>query len=129
MNRNSVCDCIILEFVEEMRKESDEEDEFYDRTLKIVEMSVDDKSKYRNQAQGKSYEELKLRLEDLLSQKTEVSEDLVKIAASERSALAVQKDNEEDLDKLIREDETALRTENRSQLILKMKDLVAEIDE
>lgn len=115
-----------------MRKESDEEDEFYDRTIKVVEMSGEDKSKYRTQAEGKSYEELKLKLDDLMTQKSEISEELVKIAALERTAAKAQMEiegGEEELEKMIRENETTLRTEKRGQLINKMKELVAETDE
>lgn len=116
-----------------MRKESDEEDEFYDRTMKPQEMMADEKEKYKEQAKGKNFDDLKRQLEALISEKAEVNEGLAKIAHGERSArVALEsrvKGDEEDLDRMIREDEAALRVEQRARLIERMKAIVKEIEE
>ena len=134
MRKKSSVRCFQSELIDELRKESDEEDQFYDRTIEPVQIPEEEKQKLKEEAKTKSYHELKQKLEYLLAEKEEINESLVKLAVADR--LALQKSTqsssdmtEDDLDKMIREDEKTLRIEQRKSLINRMKDAVTEIDE
>lgn len=114
-----------------MRKESDEDDEFYDRTLKIPEKSQAEKDKLKQEAAGKNFGEMKRKLEGLLAEKTEINENLANLAKGERAAktAALTAEHDEDLDRLLRDDEAAARNEQRASAIGRLKEIVAEIDQ
>lgn len=113
-----------------MRKEKDEDEEFYDRTNEVQVQVRDELAdrEFREKAKGQNYEELKRSLEGLLAEKAEANQELAKIAKEERQA-ALETQTEEELDVLMREDQKVLRTEQRQTLVTRMKTLVEQIDE
>lgn len=117
------------EMMEEMRKEADEDEGFYDRTAELQGPKKDEQedAQFRERAKGQSYEELKRSLEGLLAEKADANEQLANIAQEERKA-AVDSQNMEELDRLIQEDAKVLRKEKRQTLVERMKTLVEQID-
>lgn len=115
--------------MEEMRKEEDEDEGFYDRTAELQGPKKDEKedAQFREKAKGQSYEELKRSLEGLLAEKAEANEQLANIAQEERKA-ALDSHNMEELDRLIHEDAKVLRSERCQTLVERMKTLVEQID-
>jgi hypothetical protein len=108
-----------------MRKGSDEDDEFYNRTLE-PEQPRPDEQRLQQEAQASSYDQLKERLQDLYDEKQGINEALLKLAASERQATsAAEKD---DLDRIVDENSQELIREERRRLIERMKQLVDEAE-
>lgn len=116
------------ELLAEMRKEADEEEDFYDQTTTAPVESKEKTEQFKVRAKDQSYDELKRNLEQLLAEKAEANEHLSAIAQAERKA-AQDPQATEDLDKLVNEDARALRSEKRASLVERIKTLVTEIDE
>lgn len=71
---------------------------------------------------------MKLSLEGLLSEKSDVNQQLAKIAQEERKANQDTQTTDE-LDQIVRDDAKQLRKEQRQNLVGRMSVLVAQIDE
>jgi hypothetical protein len=109
-----------------MRKESDEDDEFFDRTMEPKGLTQEEKDKYKTEAKDQSYEQLKYQLENLMAEKQELNENMLKIA------LGARKDVEEvqdELDAYLKNNEKELKDNQKLLNIERMKKLTERIDE
>ena len=133
---------LTIEFEKSMRKASDEEDEFYDRTLIHVEDDKEEQQKYREKAKSQNYTELKNILDSLLEERQEINEFFIrplvtpKLLSDGRVQTSTvpqelsQKDKDEDeLDRLMIENDIQLNADQKARNVARMKVLVEEIDE
>jgi hypothetical protein len=109
-----------------MRKESDEDDEFFDRTMEHKGLTQDERDRYKSEAKGQSYEQLKFQLENLMAEKQELNENMLKIALSGRKDVDEVQD---ELDAYLRTNEKELKENQKLINIERMKKLTERIDE
>ncbi len=108
-----------------MRKGSDEDDEFYNRTLEPEKPNPNEKH-LKEEAKTRSYDQLKDKLQDLYDEKQCINESLVKMSITERNA-STSADKDE-LDLIVDENSKELIKDERKRLIDRMKQVVDEID-
>lgn len=109
-----------------MRKESDEDDEFFDRTMEHKGLTQDERDRYKSEAKDQSYEQLKFQLENLMAEKQELNENMLKIAMRGRKDLDEVQDS---LDAYLSTNEKELKENQKLINIERMKKLTEGIDE
>ena len=123
-----------FKFEENMRKESDEDDEYYDRTKEpeIKKISEEESSRLREAAKNKSYNELKNKLSDLLNEKQDINDNMM---AMVQASLKMMNSKQEDLgevdelDKITKENEGIVRDQQKKENIQRMIKITNEIEE
>jgi len=123
-----------FKFEENMRKESDEDDEYYDRTKEpeIKKISEEESSRLREAAKNKSYIELKNKLSDLLNEKQDINDNMM---AMVQASLKMMNSKQEDLgevdelDKITKENEGIVRDQQKKENIQRMIKITNEIEE
>lgn len=123
-----------FKFEENMRKESDEDDEYYDRTKEpeIKKISEEESSRLREAAKNKSYNELKNKLSDLLNEKQDINDNMM---AMVQASLKMMNNKQEDLgevdelDKITKENEGIVRDQQKKENIQRMIKITNEIEE
>lgn len=110
-----------------MRKESDEDDEFYDRTLDTVkQLSTQEKKRLEEEAKSRSYAELKKKLTELLEEKHDISSKLSNMSMENIDVIRRKEDDE--LDQYINDNSDELRSEEKKILLSRYKEVVDEIE-
>lgn len=123
-----------FKFEENMRKESDEDDEYYDRTKEpeIKKISEEESSRLREAAKNKSYNELKNKLSDLLNEKQDINDNMM---AMVQASLKMMNNKQEDLgevdelDKITKENEGIVRDQQKKENIQRIIKITNEIEE
>jgi hypothetical protein len=113
------------EFEKSMRKESDEDDEFYNRTIE-PEKPDPNAQQLQEAAQAKSYDQLKEKLQDLYDEKQSINETLLKMAITERNASSSA--DKDELDTFVDANSQELIKEERRRMIDRMRQVVDEVE-
>ena len=113
------------EFEKSMRKESDEDDEFYNRTIEPDKQDPNAQH-LQEAAQAKSYDQLKEKLQDLYDEKQSINETLLKMAITERNASSSA--DKDELDTFVDANSQELIKEERRRMIDRMRQVVDEVE-
>lgn len=122
-----------FKFDKNMRKGSEEDDEYYDRTIEIVAgPTPEEADRLRTAAKDKSYIELKNKLAYLMSEKQEINDSMMSMVQAGKSMgplVGSLNQAEDDLEKEMRDNEKIVRDAQKKANIQRMIKTTAEIDE